>query len=170
MSRFSKSVEARMKRFLTMALAVMAFTMANAQVTPHPTIGGSVFGGGRMADVDGNTNVTVVNCDTISAVYGGNDIAGTVGGANGSTIQIGTAATTDMIRIGSVYGGGNGYYVYNTLIPGDANNPVSSSETNYTVSLVNEAPDGTLSQGAAIDGATACSVPKITKTKITILP
>lgn len=170
MSRFSKSVEARMKRFLTMALAVMAFTMANAQVTPHPTIGGSVFGGGRMADVDGNTNVTVVNCDTISAVYGGNDIAGTVGGANGSTIQIGTAATDALIRIGSVYGGGNGYYVYNTLIPGDANNPVSSSVTNYTVSLVNEAPDGTLSQGDAIDGATSCSVPKITKTSITILP
>ena len=170
MSRFSKSVEARMKRFLTMALAVMAFTMANAQVTPHPTIGGSVFGGGRMADVDGNTTVTVVNCDTISAVYGGNDIAGTVGGANGSTIQIGTAATTDMIRIGSVYGGGNGYYVYNTLIPGDADHPVSSSETNYTVSLVNEDSEGNLSQGAAIDGATACSVPKITKTKITILP
>lgn len=170
MSRFSKSVEARMKRFLTMALAVMAFTMANAQVTPHPTIGGSVFGGGRMADVDGNTTVTVVNCDTISAVYGGNDIAGTVGGANGSTIQIGTAATDALIRIGSVYGGGNGYYVYNTLIPGDANHPVSSSVTNYTVSLVNEAPDGTLSQGDAIDGATSCSVPKITKTKITILP
>lgn len=86
---------------------------------------GSVFGGGRMADVTGTTEVIIVNCDSIGAVYGGNDIAGTVRGAGGSNVILGVANgdayassydTTDAnigIRIGSVYGGGNGYYAYN---------------------------------------------------------
>lgn len=162
MSRFSKSVEARMKRFLTMALAVMAFTMANAQVTPHPTIGGSVFGGGRMADVDGNTTVTVVNCDTISAVYGGNDIAGTVGGANGSTIQIGTAATDALIRIGSVYGGGNGYYVY-----GGGSEFTGATSASFTGGVKAMNADGEPVGESFLASGT---IPSILKTSITILP
>lgn len=162
MSRFSKSVEARMKRFLTMALAVMAFTMANAQVTPHPTIGGSVFGGGRMADVDGNTTVTVVNCDTISAVYGGNDIAGTVGGANGSTIQIGTAATDALIRIGSVYGGGNGYYVY-----GVGSEFTGATSASFTGGVKAMNADGEPVGESFLASGT---IPSILKTSITILP
>lgn len=162
MSRFSKSVEARMKRFLTMALAVMAFTMANAQVTPHPTIGGSVFGGGRMADVDGNTTVTVVNCDTISAVYGGNDIAGTVGGANGSTIQIGTAATDALIRIGSVYGGGNGYYIY-----GGGSEFTGATLASFTGGVKAMNADGEPVGESFLASGT---IPSILKTSITILP
>ncbi len=92
---------------------------------------GSIFGGGRMADVMGTTEVVIVNCDSIGAVYGGNDIAGTVygtvnnvSGEGGSTIVLGvnsgdtydTYGTTDEnigVRIGDVYGGGNGYYAYN---------------------------------------------------------
>ena len=89
---------------------------------------GSVFGGGRMADVGGNTEVIIINCDGISAVYGGNDIAGVVGkvsGAEGSTIILGvntgdTYANTyneghasTKVKVGDVYGGGNGYYAYN---------------------------------------------------------
>ena len=92
---------------------------------------GSIFGGGRMADVTGTTEVVIVNCDSIGAVYGGNDIAGTVygtvnnvSGAGGSTIVLGvnsgdtyaTYGTTNAgigVRIGDVYGGGNGYYAYN---------------------------------------------------------
>ena len=84
----------------------------------RPVVSGAVFGGGRMADVNGNTVITVVNCDTIGAVYGGNDIAGTVGGVDGSTIVVGTVSdnahgvTDAKVNIGSVYGGGNGYYLY----------------------------------------------------------
>lgn len=71
---------------------------------------GDVFGGGRMADVEGATDVLVINCDTISRVYGGNDIAGTVTG--GSTVTIGNSSSSDYIGINSVYGAGNGYYSY----------------------------------------------------------
>lgn len=107
------------KRFFVLMLAVLPCVAAMAQApTPtRPSVKGAVFGGGRMADVVGNTVVTVVNCDTISAVYGGNDIAGTVNGDYGSTITIGTASgsegvTSARLSIGSVYGGGNGYYIY----------------------------------------------------------
>ena len=88
---------------------------------PGLYIGGAVFGGGRMANVGGNTEVVVINCDTIGAVFGGNDLAGEVQGAKGATITLGvdagddydTYGTTDAeVRIGSVYGGGNGYYAY----------------------------------------------------------
>ena len=41
-----------------------------------PVIHGYVVGGGRMANVNGNTNITVHSCDSIYALYGGNDIAG----------------------------------------------------------------------------------------------
>ena len=79
-----------------------------------PVIAGAVFGGGRMASVGANTAVTVHRCDTVPSVYGGNDISGRVQGAGGSTVTLGTASTTSdtAVRIGSVYGGGNGYYNY----------------------------------------------------------
>lgn len=79
-----------------------------------PAIKGSVFGGGKMANVTGNTAVTVHSADSIYAVYGGNDIAGWVQGSNGATIQIGTTQTNEdrPIHIGWVYGGGCGYYRY----------------------------------------------------------
>ena len=87
--------------------------------TNAPLIGGSVFGGGRMADVSGNTAVTVHNTDSIGAVFGGNDITGTVTG--GSTVTIGTdSATSTGIYIASVYGGGNGYYKYHDITTVDA--------------------------------------------------
>ena len=102
-------------------------------VGPYPTfttlpepgliVGGAIFGGGRMADVGGSTEVVVVNCDMINAIYGGNDIAGTVEDADGSTIILGVnsgdatysdyGVTNGAFDVGSVYGGGNGYYAYN---------------------------------------------------------
>ena len=107
-------------------MMILGAGMAQSQ-----TIGGAVFGGGRMADVDGNTVVKVYDCDTVSAVYGGNDIAGTVNGANGSTITIGHVDhTTAQISIGSVYGGGNGYYAYN----GTSFQAASDSYKSQTVS------------------------------------
>ena len=90
---------------------------------PNLIIHGDLYGGGRMANVTGNPEIVIINCDNISSVYGGNDIAGAVQGANGTKIQIGVnsgdanyaslGVTQDTITIGSVYGGGNGYYAYN---------------------------------------------------------
>ncbi len=63
-------------------------TTTNTQTTPTtPTItgvriGGSVFGGARQADINGHTFVKIgaQNHDVIiNAVYGGNDISGTIG-------------------------------------------------------------------------------------------
>ena len=88
-----------------------------------PLIGGDIFGGGRMADVGGDTKVTIHNCDSVRAVFGGNDIAGTVTG--GSIVTIGTDSATVStgtrnIYIGTVYGGGNGYYKYEGIATVDA--------------------------------------------------
>lgn len=80
--------------------------------TNAPVVYGYVCGGGRMAKVTGNTNVTVHNTDSIYALYGGNDIAGWVQGDDGATIQIGTQYTTSPLRIAYVYGGGCGFYSY----------------------------------------------------------
>ena len=106
---------------------------------PGLLVYGAVFGGGRMGDVGGNTAVAIINCDSIHAVYGGNDIARTVSGDEGATITVGVDAddpnnfddygtTNAPIRIGDVYGGGNGYYAYNdtTFIP-------ASYDTQYTI-------------------------------------
>ena len=79
-----------------------------------PVVKGSVFGGGRMANVEGNTSIMVHNTDSIYALYGGNDIAGWVQGEEGATIQIGTRHTNanHPVHIGWVYGGGCGFYTY----------------------------------------------------------
>lgn len=106
---------------------------------PGLMVYGAVFGGGRMGDVVGNTQVAIINCDSIHAVYGGNDIAETVFGEKGATITIGVEAddsddfddfgtTNAPIRIGDVYGGGNGYYAYN----GTSFEP-ASYDTEYTI-------------------------------------
>ena len=99
---------------------------------PGLMVTGAIFGGGRMADVTGKTEVVIVNCDSIGAIFGGNDIAGTVQSNDGSTITLGVDAggtyasygtTTGAVRVGSVYGGGNGYYAYNgsTFTPATSN-------------------------------------------------
>lgn len=82
--------------------------------THAPVIKGYVVGGGRMANVSGNTNVTVHSTDSIYALYGGNDIAGWVQGKVGATIKLGTAKTgaTHPVHIGYAYGGGCGFYTY----------------------------------------------------------
>ena len=82
--------------------------------TKAPVIKGYVVGGGKMANVTGNTNILVHNADSIYAVYGGNDIAGWVQGEEGSTVQVGSRYTNAErpIHIDYVYGGGCGYYRY----------------------------------------------------------
>ena len=95
------------------------------------TIQGDVFGGARMADISGRTYVHIngeeaVSALIVKAVYGGNDISGTIG--TGGDVPF-TASNTTInntwnafiratknnaypIIIGSLYGGGNGAYEY----------------------------------------------------------
>lgn len=109
---------------------------------PGLLVSGAIFGGGRMANVGGKTEVVIINCGDIEAVYGGNDIAGSVAGEDGSKITIGVNAgdpdgyatygtTSAAINIGSVYGGGNGYYAYN----GNSFVAASSEYTQETVAI-----------------------------------
>ena len=149
----------------------------SAGMVQSQTIGGAVFGGGRMADVTGKTTITVVNCDTISAVFGGNDIAGSVIHADGSSITLGTDAgnsrgvTDSRISIGSVYGGGNGYYAYN----GSSFVPATSVFTSQSVAVSGSvnAMNNDHSVGSAVftnTGAAAkvLNFPTIHKTAITV--
>ena len=90
---------------------------------PGLLVNGAIFGGGRMANVGGKSEIVIVNCDSIGGIFGGNDIAGEVQDDDGSTIMLGVnsgdatygtyGTTSGIIKFGSVYGGGNGYYAYN---------------------------------------------------------
>lgn len=126
----------------------------------HALVYGAIYGGGRMANVKGKTEITIVNCDSIGAIFGGNDIAGEVENAAGSSIILGTSATTSDMKISSVYGGGNGYYTYDGHAPG--------AEIGTTVLT-----DGTFSTGVTDVGgtevyATSGTIPSIVKTSITV--
>ncbi|MBR5846540.1 MAG: hypothetical protein IKY72_01915 [Bacteroidaceae bacterium] len=105
------------------------------------SIKGSVYGGARMADVEGHTYVNIDGAGQtgkllVNAVYGGNDIAGTIGTVGTSELTVGTSEqpfkpkapsleksslnavlyatpnTQYPMIIGSLYGGGNGAYDY----------------------------------------------------------
>ena len=112
-------------------------------------IDGSVFGGARQANVDGSAFVNIdgehMSGDIlINYVYGGNDIAGTIGAsatipdklieadANGitnsynafvlttkeRTVTTGTGVTQPYkMYIGQLFGGGNGDYTYSAKKP-----------------------------------------------------
>lgn len=148
---------------------------------PGLLVYGAVFGGGRMGDVGGMTKVAIINCDSIHAVYGGNDIARTVEGDDGATITIGVEAddpddfddfgtTNAPIRIGDVYGGGNGYYAYNgtSFVP-------ASHDTEYTIEnnasilemTINQQLGDTVWTNTTGSDVTFVS-PTIKKTKITV--
>ena len=148
---------------------------------PGLLVYGAVFGGGRMGDVGGKTEVAIINCDSIHAVYGGNDIARTVLGDDGATITLGvesddpngfdTYGTTNApIRIGDVYGGGNGYYAYN----GTSFEP-ASYDTEYTIEhnasivemTINQQLGDTVWTNTGGSEVTFVS-PTIKKTKITV--
>lgn len=135
---------------------------------PRLLIGGSVFGGGRMADVGGNTAVYIVNCDNVSAVYGGNDIAGQVTG--GSKVVIGIndgqftenpyGVTNATIHIPSVYGGGNGYYKYGSQLPDPAVGTTMFTDRQFSGGVTD------------VDGSTSYLasgyIPSINKTAVTV--
>ena len=107
---------------------LLAATAVQAQVN----IGGKVFGGARQADVKGHTfvNIGADHHDVIiNAVYGGNDISGTIGSssvptaltgatANGITddynafVLTNEEATGKHLFIGQLFAGGYGNYKY----------------------------------------------------------
>ncbi len=89
-------------------------TYEKPQPKTGPVVRGAVYGGGRMANVGGGTQIIIHSADDIPTVYGGNDIAGWVQGDAGANLRIGTEYTVEEhpVRIGNVYGGGNGYYTY----------------------------------------------------------
>lgn len=156
---------------------VFSFTMKAA---PNALVYGCVFGGGRMANVGGKTEVVIINCDSIGAVYGGNDIFGSVVDAEGSTIVLGVDASDDpasyshlyndgavstKVRIRDVYGGGNGYYLYN-----DAASFVGASSASVTIENgkhVKDLQGNTVYTNTSGDAETK-TIPTIVKTAITV--
>ena len=118
-------------------------------VTIHAGDLNNVFGGARMADVDGSAFVNIdgehaSDYVIINKLYGGNDIAGTIGSSEALPDEL-TSATEDgvdnswnafvhistktdaagketddaqKIYIGQLFGGGNGDYDYTTTYSG----------------------------------------------------
>lgn len=110
--------------------------LAATAVQGQINISGKVFGGARQANVGGSTvvNVGADNCDVIiNAVYGGNDISGTIGHTTSSVpaildidkvtkysidntyssfVHTNKESNGYHIFIGSIFGGGFGDYYY----------------------------------------------------------
>lgn len=98
MMHYYKTYRAKNKKLLLAALMLCFGTVATAQVQ----VGGSVFGGGNLANVGGNSSVKVSqNGATITEdVYGGGALANVDGTA---TVQIDSGTVSR-----NVYGGGLG--------------------------------------------------------------
>ena len=162
-----------MRKITTILLLCLSATLMQAQIT----IGGSIYGGGNAGDTGGSSKVSVyagnlhavfagarmANVDGSSFVhldgehasdyiladyvYGGNDIAGTIGTSTnipaeltkvGTTVGLNNvdnswntfvristkmngdaeAANAKKIYVGQLFGGGNGYYDYETSVSG----------------------------------------------------
>lgn len=91
---------------LILAFMLMAGTaMAQRETAPGVTVGGSVFGGGNLAAVGGNTEVTVdqAGARVANDVYGG-----------GALANVGTTTSTTIVTLEkgivarNIYGGGLG--------------------------------------------------------------
>ncbi len=154
---------------LTLLLAVVA--SASAQTPVRPLVKGSVFGGGRMADVNGETNVDVKECQAIGSVFGGNDIAGQVLGANGAKVTIGSGEKTSDIIIGSVYGGGNGYYYYPNGVGTEVFELNGSGDTVAKTLAAGDVKGYTTSDRATVYATLtgAASVPSVQKTTVSVV-
>ena len=150
---------------------------------PQGLVYGAVFGGGRMANVGGKTEVVIINTDSIGAVYGGNDIAGEVLGTDGSTIKLGVTsddpdagtynngAASTKVRIGDVYGGGNGYYSYDgsTFVAADDDHTTFEVPNGGTVNAMTQSHQlGEVVWTNTTGNTYTMVVPKITKTNITV--
>ena len=134
-------------------------------------IQGSVYGGARQADVEGSTFVNIdgehaSSYILINRVYGGNDIAGTIGTSDAVpdaltlagenhvdetwntfvrvssvTTDNGQQTTDNKVYIGQLFGGGNGEYEYGSTTneeTGVTTHTVSDKEGNEIVSSTTE--------------------------------
>jgi len=188
-----------MKKLFTIVLLMLHASLMRAQIT----IGGNVYGGGNAGDVKGRSSVTVYDGDlnsvfggarqanvegsalvsidgahmsgniVIDYIYGGNDIAGTIGStaampttliqaeANGidDTFNAFVQTTAERkvtdgdgttqpysIFIGQLYGGGNGDYNYTspTLADGTTPNPYYGKEAPVLAKAYLEILGGTI--------------------------
>lgn len=143
MMHYYKTYRAKNKKLLLAALMLCFGTVATAQVQ----VKGSVFGGGNLANVGGNSSVKVSqNGAKISKdVYGGGALANVVGTA---TVQI-DSGTVDS----NVYGGGLGRKAKATI-----DNPSTDSAIAATVGGVvrvnigHQAENGDYAGAATIGG------------------
>ena len=71
-------------------------------------VNGTVYGGGNMAGVTGNTTVTLTTGNVAQGVYGGCNSQGTVGGNIAVNINGGTVGTSSSATKANVHGGGFG--------------------------------------------------------------
>ena len=121
---------------------------------------GSVYGGARMANIGGHTMVHIDGTNqtaniVLKAVYGGNDIAGSIGTLGKATLGFkpkveelktgtfnknnfnafvytsGNTIADKPFVIGSLYGGGNGAYDY--IETDDGKYKVNVDDTEYTI-------------------------------------
>jgi len=159
----------RINRIYTLVavwLLVAAVCPAFAQTTP--TIKGSVFGGGCMADVGTTAHTTATTTVTVNAatiegnVYGGNDITGTV---HPGTVTVGTVTgsvsaivniTDKATTLNEVYGGSNGYYDYSaaggTVTVKDKSGNVVRTYSGTSYSLPTTSVDGVIVNGGTSTG------------------
>ena len=107
-------------------LMLFAYLLLPLGSVAQINISGKVFGGARQADVQGHTFVQIgaeKHDVIIDAVYGGNDIAGTIGssplpgdehinGSYSSFVRTVKEATGKHLFIGQLFGGGYGQYTY----------------------------------------------------------
>jgi hypothetical protein len=111
--------------FRAMVVAVMTLltgSTAMAQTSTGPTIRGNVYGGGNLAEVQGNVTVNVKGGTVVNDVYGGGALAstntanwdarlndGAGGWADGKTSATNTT-TVNLTggNVGNAYGGGLG--------------------------------------------------------------
>lgn len=79
-------------------------------------INGNVFGGAKMAGIDGGTHVLLDGENAtrdmfIKNVYGGNDVSGTVSG-QAHVESLAASGDAVIMYVDNLYGGGNGDYDY----------------------------------------------------------
>lgn len=133
------------------------------------------YAGGRVANVNGTADIYVSGTANVAAVYGGNDISGSVLGrtrtlTTQSGASLGDTSTTYVSitgtpKVGRVFGGGNGDYrdeLYNNpnlahLNLSSPTQPATYVDINITsTTYTNDQPTGYV--GAAFGGGNQASV------------
>lgn len=111
---------------------------------PKVTVGGSVFGGGNLASVGGNTTVSInqVGSKVGVDVYGGGALANVGADASSATI----VTLTQGKVVGDVYGGGLGDDDHEALVKGAVTVTIDGGEARnvFGCNNVNGAPQSTV--------------------------